>query len=368
MPLNLERTIRENLPRDIVQPKRAQVYVGFQCHQRCGFCYYKHKCQDQMFQLDFIKKQVDFLLEYGIVDFEITGGEPSEFGELRSLCQYIKDKNPWSKIAVITNGGLWSSNCWDLIDEVLLSYHLGKNSTGYDQNFFPLGSTYTKAFKTQEKVHALGKFLRTNTVLGTFNLNQLQATLHDLVEFKPEIINFLPVNLFDQAGDLACTIDYCKLRPLLKNAIDFIKQCLPSTLIFARYMPFCEMEGYEQHIVGHLQHIYDWFDWNVELSGVEYLDEIRKDGGRSLLKSLGRYGSTSVRRALDARSGLYQKPAKCMLCKFNLLCDGIEKGINRESTSKFAVPCVEPMVKNPLEFISGASEAKYHEIYGTSGS
>lgn len=368
MPLNLERTIRENLPRDIVQPRRAQVYVGFQCHQRCGFCYYKHKCQDKMFQLDFIKKQVDFLLEYGIIDFEISGGEPSEFGGLRSLCQYIKDKNPRSKIAVITNGGLWSSNCWDLIDEVLLSYHLGKNSTGYDQNFFPLGSTYTKAFKTQEKAHALGKLLRTNTVLGTFNLNHLQAVIDDLVKFKPKIINFLPVNLFDQAGDLAYTIDYCKLRPLLKNAIDFIKQHFPSILIFARYMPFCEMEGYEQYIVGHLQHIYDWFDWNVELSGVEYLDEIRKDGGRSLLKTLGRYGSTSVRRALDARSGLYQKPAKCILCKFNLLCDGIEKGINKASATKFAVPCVEPIVKNPLEFISGATEAKYHEIYGISES
>jgi len=72
------------------------------------------------------------LIAYGIVDFEITGGEPSEFKELRDLCQYIKDRNQQSKIAIITNGGLWTSDCWDLIDEVLLSYHLGKNAVDYD--------------------------------------------------------------------------------------------------------------------------------------------------------------------------------------------------------------------------------------------
>jgi len=31
-----------------------------------------------MFSLDFIKKQLDFEYDYGIREFEITGGEPSE--------------------------------------------------------------------------------------------------------------------------------------------------------------------------------------------------------------------------------------------------------------------------------------------------
>jgi len=39
-------------------------------------------------------------------------------------------------------------------------------------------------------------------------------------------------------------------------------------------MPFCDMKGYEKHIVGHLQHIYDWFDWNVELGGAEIVDAL----------------------------------------------------------------------------------------------
>jgi molybdenum cofactor biosynthesis enzyme MoaA len=104
-------------------------------------------CNEQMFSLDYIKKQVDFEYEYGIRDFEITGGEPSEYNQLREVCQYIKQKNKNSKIAIITNGGLWKSNIWDLIDEVLVSYHLGRNCN-YDKEIFPLGCTYDKVKKT----------------------------------------------------------------------------------------------------------------------------------------------------------------------------------------------------------------------------
>lgn len=136
-----------------------------------------------MFSLDFIKKQVDFLVAYGIREFEITGGEPSEHPQLKDICKCIKDTSPASKIAVITNGGLWKSDCWDHIDEVLLSYHLGRHASNYDASFFPLGSTYLKAAKTKDLAHKLGKLLRTNTVLGTFNLDALDSTLDDLASF-----------------------------------------------------------------------------------------------------------------------------------------------------------------------------------------
>ena len=36
-------------------------------------------------------------------------------------------------------------------------------------------------------------------------------------------------------------------------------------------MPFCDMEGYEQYIVGTMQHIYDKHDWNRELDGTDVI-------------------------------------------------------------------------------------------------
>ena len=77
-----------------------------------------------MFDFDFIRRQIDFKYAYGIRDFEISGGEPSEYAELRRICEYIKQKDSNSKIAIITNGGLWKSQIWDIIDEVLVSYHI----------------------------------------------------------------------------------------------------------------------------------------------------------------------------------------------------------------------------------------------------
>ena len=104
--MDFENTVRKNLPLGIRQPHRGQIYVGFQCHQGCGFCYYKSRCHERMFDLDFIKRQIDFEYDYGIRDFEITGGEPSEYRLLREVCEYIKFKGEKCRIAVITNGGL----------------------------------------------------------------------------------------------------------------------------------------------------------------------------------------------------------------------------------------------------------------------
>lgn len=198
-----------------------------------------------MFDFELIKKQIDFEYEYGIRDFEITGGEPSEYKDIRKVCEYIKEKDSNSKIAIITNGGLFGCDVWDLLDEVLISYHLGKNVTGADMTIFPRGSTFKKVLRTIEKARENNVFIRTNTVLGTFNLGNVDEIVKDLISFKPRIINFLPVNLFDEATSMLSFIDYRELRPIIKRTIDVLKDSLPNTLVFVRYMPFCDMEGYE---------------------------------------------------------------------------------------------------------------------------
>ena len=328
MNINFENIIRKNLSKDIIQPRRAMVYVGFQCHQKCGFCYYKYKCNEKMFDFETIKKQIDFEYAYGIRDFEITGGEPSEYAQLRKVCKYIKQKSPTSKIAIITNGGLWKTDVWDLIDEVLVSYHTCKDNSLLNKEIFPLGSTYDKVKKTIDKAHDTHKLVRTNTVCATFNLQQLDKIVDNLISFKPLIINFLPVNLFDQAkNEMEKYIDYYVFRQVIKQQIDKIKQKLKCE-INIRYMPFCDMEGYTQHIKGQLQHIYDEHDWNRELDGVKILEMIKTS--KECLAKLGRYGSTSIQTALDIRKMFYQKSHKCLTCKYNIICDGVEKTKNNK--------------------------------------
>ena len=126
-----------------------------------------------MFTKDYVIRQIDLLLSYGITDIEITGGEPSECANLGFYCTYIKNKLPSAKIAIITNGGLYKCDnmVWNNIDEVLVSYHISKKSSCIDRNMFPLGHTYDKVKRTINKAIALNKLVRTNTVIGTFNID-----------------------------------------------------------------------------------------------------------------------------------------------------------------------------------------------------
>ena len=346
MELATSRIIRDNLPKNVIQPRRGQIYVGFKCHQRCGFCYYKHSCNDPMFSFEKVKKQIDFEYEYGIREFEITGGEPAEYEQLNSICQYIKLKDSSCKIAIITNGSLWKSDIWKLIDEVLVSYHLGKNDKDYNKQMFPLGSTYDKVAKTIEKARQNNVFLRTNTVLGTFNIQHINSIVDDLIEFKPSIVNFLPVNLFDQAKDMVQFIDYKLFRMQIKQAIDRLT-AEGINNINVRYMPFCEMEGYEQYVVGTLQHIYDSHDWNRELGGTEILNMI--DNKEYYLSKFGKYGSTSIDKSLEIRKTTYSKTRECLTCKYNILCDGVER-TKDNMLEKYIVPSHGKIIKNILNY------------------
>ena len=223
---------------------------------------------------------------------------------------------------------------------------------------FPLGSTHPKVSRCVDKANENNVFLRTNTVVGSFNLENLPHIVDDLVGFKPRIINFLPVNLFDEATGMGRYIDYAELRPILKSQIDKICENLPDTLVFVRYMPFCDMEGYEKHIVGYVQHIYDWFDWNVELGGSELLDI----SGGNPREILGRYGRDSLKSALSNRETFYEKDRKCLTCRYNIICDGVEKFGGKLRNQ--IVPSTGKMVLNPMHFIESSTERLYGDTYG----
>lgn len=313
-----------------------------------------------MLEPSVVRRQVDLLLAYGVRDFEITGGEPSECPRLREYCEYIKRKSPSSRIAVITNGGLFASDVWDLIDEVLLSYHLGRDASGADMSYFPRGCTYQKAARTVEKARLSGKLLRVNVVVGVFNVKALDSVVGDVIEFRPAIVNFLPVNLFDGAKSQYTQIDYDAAGAAISRQLDRLDAALPGSLKFVRYIPFCALPGREAHVVGTFQHIFDWFDWNVELTGLRVLELI--DDPLALDK-LGPYGSTSFQQADAYRSESYEKSSACLKCRYLYVCDGVERTPSH-SLLRFAKPCPGTILKDVSAGVGPATERLYMDIYG----
>lgn len=365
MKLEFQDLIKKNVTKNLIQPRRSQIYVGFQCHQKCGFCYYKNHFSDQMFSKEFVLRQIDLEISYGIRDFEITGGEPSECKDLVFYCSYIKSKLPNSKIAIITNGGLCKYNdiIWQLIDEVLVSCHTTKDESLVSKKIFPLGSTFNKVKKTIDKAKSFGKLVRTNTVVGTFNINVFSNIIDDVISLKPSIINILPINLFDDANDLEQYIDYNKLRNILKSQIDKIRNKLPNSLVFVRYIPYCEMEGYEQNVISTWQHIYDWFDWNPELGGSFLLELLRQyKTNDQILNILGKYGSTSFYKSQICINHHYEKSSKCLKCKYYFICQGVEKTKDQRLLSQI-IPSIGKPEKNIMKYIGKMIEDFYYKHY-----
>ena len=122
-------------------------------------------------------------------------------------------------------------------------------------------------------------------------------------------------------------------------------------------MPFCDMEGYEHHIIGHLQHIYDWFDWNVELDGVSIIEM----SNHNAKEVLGLYGSKSIQTCFEHRSILYEKDRRCMLCKYNIMCDGVERTGGKLLNQIH--PTIGTVIKNPLKFVGNITENLYRKLY-----
>lgn len=364
MKINFQEIIRKNLPKNIKQPHRSQIYVGYTCHQHCGFCYYKKHYNEPMFPKNYVLRQIDLELSYGITDFEITGGEPSECKDLVFYCKYIKTKLPNAKIAVITNGNLYKIfDIWNYIDEVLISYHISKNDSYIDKHIFPLGHTYNQVKKTIDLAKKYKKIIRTNTVLGTFNIRNIDLITGDLIDFQPDIINFLPINLFDNANDMDNYINYSQMRPLLKKSINKLRLSLKNTLLFIRFMPFCDMDGYEQYIIDSWQHMFDWFDWNPELCGyylIEYLEKYKSND--EILNYLGKFGSRSFERSYDCIKQHYEKNEKCLTCKYYIICDGVEKTITHHLL-KDIVPCKGKIIKNPMFYLQNTIYDKYKAYY-----
>ena len=362
--INFENILKKHLPTNTKQPHRSQIYVGFQCHQHCGFCYYKNHYNDNFFDVKYIKRQIDLLLSYGITDIEITGGEPGEYDYINDICEYIKHKNPTAKIAIITNGSLYyKKNVWKLIDEVLISYHISYRSKNINNEIFPNGHTYNKVLKCFEKAKNYNLLIRTNSIISKFNLYDFIYIIEDLIHLQPNIINILPVNTFDDASSMIDFIDYTAIRDVIKTSIQLINSKLSSSLIFVRYMPFCDMEGYEKYIVDVLQNIYDWLDWNAELCGQHLLNYINKyKSNQDILNILGVYGSKSYDVSYNFMKNTYEKLPDCKLCKYNLICEGVEKTKYHKLLNHIIVNKGK-MIKNPLEFIKNTSQDFYAQWY-----
>jgi len=320
--------------------KRVKVVTGFRCNADCMFCYYKDKLKSPNIPFYIIKKDLDFAFRHGIREVDFSGGEPTVHPQLADLIQYAKRKG-FEKICIITNGialankGYYKNLVDAGLDETLFSLQ-GCDDASHD-SFVNVKGGFKRMMAAIENAATLSVKARTNTVVHKKNYRDLAKICKLVVPFNPEQVNFIVVNDWQCAGklfgDFVCS--YTEMAPFLKEACDFLSSYLSN--INVRYIPFCMMLGYEKYICDIMQIKYDPYEWlpwvramlekhyrwylTAGLIGYGFLTN--PSYAQLFRLKLGDFLDDCITSAI--RKYGYRQNKECRLCRYQLICDGLEK-------------------------------------------
>jgi len=316
--MKLYNELSHQLEIDYDEPlcQRAKLDTGTHCNYRCEFCYYKTQLND-VTEFNIIKERIDYLVDCGIKEVDLSGGESSIHKQWFDILDYCKSKG--LKISTLSNGYKFANKLFLAkskehgLDEILFSVH------GYDKESHNTLVGHRKGFENIvqaiRNAHELGILVRVNCTVTHKNYKNLSTQFVDLMkELTPYEVNFLTLNYWDDAG-IQDTINYSEVMPHVHNAIDLLKSFID--IINVRYTPYCFMKGYEQYVCNYYQHIYDVYDWNIavydgKIDPIEYKSDVYKS----------MYGAAERKR-----NWTYYKKKECLDCKHYFICDGVEKQI-----------------------------------------
>lgn len=315
---NVYNLVSHKLTVDRDEPycNRAKLDTGTHCNYRCSFCYYKSKL-NEITPFGVIKDRIDYLVECGITEVDLSGGESSIHSNWFDILEYCRTKG--LAVSCLSNGYKFAN--FDFLKkskeaglrEILFSVH------GYDEashnDLVANKHGFSKIVQAIENAHSLGVIVRVNCTVTHSNYEKLPTDFVELMkQLKPKEVNFLTLNYWGDASKQKA-LSYATVTPFVQRAIDGLADVVD--IINVRYTPYCFMKGYEKYVCNYYQHIYDVYDWNIAVYD-QKVDPAtyRTDPLAAMYES-----------AKQQRNRSYYKKKECMSCKHFYLCDGIEKQI-----------------------------------------
>lgn len=305
--------------------ERTRLFTGYSCNIKCKFCFYKGR--KEIPKVDgLIYQQLIVGKNYGIRDWDISGGEPTilpHWFEMLEKMSYMKFRN----IACITNGykfadpDFLAKSMDHGLNEVLFSLHgsrrhIHDQMTGIKGSFDYLQRAISNAMYNNIKI-------RINVVVTKDNYKDLPeiARYVDGI-IHPTAFNFLPFRMENSASK-DNVVKYSDIVPYIKDAIDILDDDIKISI---RYVPFCLFKGYEEYVAGYLQREFDEYEWNEYL--IRKFDEgIKNDGKLPPFSGNIDYDIDKWKLEIDALHKSIKHVAnhsiKCLSCKYLHVCDGI---------------------------------------------
>lgn len=296
---------------------RAKLDTGTFCNYDCEFCYYQGLLH---LKTDYttIKNRIDKIHEYGLNEIDLSGGESSIHKHWFDILDYCNDK--FDNISTLTNGWAFAKEEFLIkskqhgLKEILFSLH-GFDQQSHDTIVKRKGA-WNKILQAIELAHKHGIVVRVNCTVYQRNHTGL-TNYHKIIErVNPLEINFLTLNYWVN-NKFAEPINYDQVTTSIKGCIDKIKHVVK--YINVRYTPYCYMEGYEKYVCNQFQHIYDIYDWNLEMYNMN-IDTTREYTACDKINLA--YKTATQRRTED-----YVKSSRCLTCKHLYICDGVEKQV-----------------------------------------
>jgi MoaA/NifB/PqqE/SkfB family radical SAM enzyme len=323
--------------------RRAVIYPTMMCNERCKFCYYldmidnpRKPVSDDLplggarhRDFDRVKLELEIYRRYyDLTHVDITGGEPTIFPKIVDLVAYAREIGIMP--CIISNGQrpqAWEELIDNGLHDALLSIH------GFEEEqdrITQKPGSWKRLMKTIGEFHRLDFTFRTNSVVGIWDYQYLPALAETIAtEIRPRIHNFIVFNphegnqwgrdydgerrtFEEQAG-------YSAIAPYVKQAIDVL--CAHGIWPNVRYMPLCQMEGYEQHVCNFQQWQHDPHEWFYHQYTHKQLAELTAKA-----KAEGRFGTgidaaLSLIAARETQGNVYAK--SCEDCSYRKICDGV---------------------------------------------
>ena len=300
--------------------RRTRLFTGYACNIKCEFCFYKDMRHVDIKPL--IWEQMKMGGEYGIRDWDISGGEPSILPYWFGILDGLK-KFGFRNIACITNGYKFSDPDFMKkskdrgLNELLFSVH-GSNKNTHD-SMTKVNGSFDKVTSAVTNAIYVGLKRRINVVVTKRNYLELPEIAHWANSIEPVAFNFLPFRKENNATK-ENMIRYSEIAPYIKEAIDILN---PNIKIAIRYVPFCLFRGYEKYVAGYLQRAFDEYEWNEYT--IRHFEAARFNRKISPLDLKTDKWELEINALHSSIKHVSNHSLNCLPCKYLHVCDGIWK-------------------------------------------
>lgn len=341
--------------------RRGVLWLGLRCDVRCKFCYDEHLPQrDKIWiAVDKAARTLDkFRYYYQNTAVDFMGGEPTLHPNVLDIVSHAARIG--LRPTVITHGMRLAE--MDRAEAYRRAgiYDFWVSIHGLGDTVSMIHRRGTGNFELQmralDNLRALDIPFRFNVTMIRDNLTQLQAIAQLAGEKGARVVNFLTFNpYFEWTSDVEIEfqVRYSEAVPYLTKAID---KCLELSIeANVRYMPLCQLPGYEPHAYTGFQLPYDAHEWDYNSW---------YDSGHPGPPSAAWYRDASKRQ--QARHN-YIHVAACGDCALHPICDGFHAQYVARWGGNEAVPHPGEIVTDPCHFIQRQQKIDCMQANGVCG-